>query len=396
MQDVTIDNNLNQTILTDSSARETVACADSGDKFRIQIFGKDDIAVVFELWRKLESQFASFPLMCSADWTETWFNCYQETINTHFVAGFDGDKICGICLVTESTSHRIGPLTVRSLHLGTAGEANGESVCVEYNQILCEPRFESRFLLELQKFILDKEDWDRVQLDGIPCGSDQVWPDFLHTKKSVRVRESRYFDLDHCRENGSDILAMLGKSTRSNIKRRIKKLGEFEVQWAQTCEQAVDIFNELIQLHQQRWQNQGQPGAFASDRFTKFQKQLIEKLLPQQKVVLCRIKAGEQTVGCLYLLVDGRRMLDYVSGLASFESIPSSGLISHYLCMNEALNRGYQAYDFLVGDKRHKENLGKSSNQLQWVICERNRAIFGLRNMALQAKHLIKRIVKKS
>lgn len=396
MHHVTIDTNTIKADACDSSQSERDDCAKAQNILHVQIFGKENAETVFEYWRKLESQRNSSDLMCSANWTQTWFNCYHETVNIYFAVGFIHEQVCGICLLSESKHDRIGPIPIRTLHLGTAGEPQGESVCVEYNNILCDPKHRDSFVIELQKHIEQKNNWDRVQLDGIPCQPKQAWPVINKTKQTVRTRECRYFDLEHCRANGGDILSLLGKSTRSNIKRRIKKLVQLEVQWAETLEEATDIFSELIDLHQTRWQKVGQPGAFASERFTAFQKQLIEKLLPQHKVILCRIKTGSQTVGCLYLLVDGKRLLDYVSGLASFDDIPSSGLISHYLCMNEALERGYDSYDFLVGEKRHKENLGKSSQQLQWIVCERNRAIFRVRNIALSVKQIIKRIVKKS
>ena len=57
----------------------------------------------------------------------------------------------------------------------------------------------------------------------------------------------------------------------------------------------------------------------------------------------------------------------YLSGLADFEQKPSPGLVSHYLCQCEALKRGYAAYDFLVGDKRHKDNLSTHSQILTWT-----------------------------
>ena len=60
-------------------------------------------------------------------------------------------------------------------------------------------------------------------------------------------------------------------------------------------------------------------------------------------------------------------MLDYLSGLAAFDQQPSPGLVAHYLCQCEALQRGFAAYDFLVGDKRHKDNLSTHTQVLTWT-----------------------------
>ncbi len=403
MQRLSCETNLKRETASDLSESLRECCAPTADEVRLQLFDVSQREAMLEIWRDLQQRLGSRSLMCSAEWTETWLDHYRDSIDVLFVVGYRQEQVCGICLLSESKHHRIGPVTIRTLHLGTAGELHGESVCVEYNDILCEPRYRNEFVSELQKLILEQKNWDQFRLDGIDDAAGKDWP-LLNETASLhqhqitvqsRIRESRYFDLKQCRAEGGDILSLLGKSTRSNIRRRIKKLGETELEWAETVEQANDIFAELVELHQARWKKEGQPGAFASSRFSRFQKELITRLIPQQKVVLCRMKTGSQTIGCLYLLVDCNRLLDYVSGLASFEDVPGSGLVSHYLCMNEAMQRGYDAYDFLVGEKRHKENLGKSANQLRWVVCERKRAIFRLRHLIQKAKHLVKRIVRK-
>ena len=73
----------------------------------------------------------------------------------------------------------------------------------------------------------------------------------------------------------------------------------------------------------------------------------------------------------LLLLVDRHRLLDYLSGLAAFDQKPSPGLVTHYLCQCAALQRGFSAYDFLVGDKRHKENLSTHTQTLTWTRLHR-------------------------
>ncbi|MDB4731430.1 GNAT family N-acetyltransferase, partial [bacterium] len=91
----------------------------------------------------------------------------------------------------------------------------------------------------------------------------------------------------------------------------------------------------------------------------------------EKKVILFRVQHEEQTVGALMLLVDQNRMLDYLSGFADFSEKPSIGLITHYLCMEEGLKRGFDAYDFLVGEKQHKDNLSTHKNQLCWLSYSR-------------------------
>lgn len=374
---------------------------------QLLVYGADQRSEAMNLWRQLEERLADAPLACSHAWTETWLEVYRDVVRPWFVVGVIENQIHGICLLSESRQTRVAGFPVCSLHLGTAGELHGESVCVEYNDILVTPRHRREFADRLQQLICLEPGWDQFQLDGIATDEDSAWPcvppsgehsDDITAKPAlhaeIRTRESRYFDLEATRQQGSDVLSQLGKSTRANLKRRLKQIGTIEVEWAENLDQGLDIFEELVRLHQARWNAAGQPGAFASSRFHAFQKKLISRLLPRDQVVLARIKTPQATVGCLYLLVDRNRLLDYVSGFISFEEFPSPGLISHYLCMEAALRRGFDAYDFLVGEKRHKENLGKSLHMLSWHVHERPRLQYKLRNCLRTAKQLLKKALK--
>jgi len=373
----------------------------------LSVYRAEEQATVWKIWQELEDRLGGSPLACSRIWTETWLKHYEQQIKPWFVVGRSAGVPRAICLLSEASTQKIGPMPVHSLHLGTAGEPHGHSVCVEYNDILVEADYRDDFVCKLGLVVAGETGWDQFQLDGVPCNDGPALPllsdDGQSTisgvsslQTSVRVRDSRYFDLEQCRQDGGDILAQLGKSTRANIRRRLRQVEATSVEWADSLEQGLDIFLELVALHQARWEAVGMPGAFASRPFLNFQQDLITQLLPEKRVVLARIRSGATTVGCLYLLVDRNRLLDYVSGFVAFEDFPSPGLISHYLCMEQALERGFDAYDFLVGDKRHKENLGKANAQLQWIVFERPRMKYTLRNCLRNSKQLARRIWKRS
>lgn len=226
--------------------------------------------------------------------------------------------------------------------------------------------------------------WDRFDLDGF---AEEDLEPFLQHLPGVecRRRESPCFDLADVRAAGVEPITRLGKSTRASIRRTLRKYGELDIEWAETLEQARDIFNELVTLHQARWQAENEPGAFGSQRFRGFISELITRLHPTGRIVLFRVRHEGETVGALLLLVDRNRLLDYLSGFAPFDRKPSPGVITHFLCMNAALERGFDAYDFLVGEKRHKRNLSTTVNHLVWASwqrpCLKNRAIRALRDL---------------
>ncbi len=322
------------------------------------------------MWSRLSHRLENSSMATHPAWVQSWIDNYGDEVPFRFLVGEADDQVRGIALLTAGIEQKYGPFPVKTLHVGTAGEALQGTIKVEYNRLLVEPEYSQAFLNGLVNTISNDTSWEVFNLDGF--AEDELRPWKTHFPNSaIRYRDSLYFDFEEAREKNSDVISQLGKSTRSNIRRRIKKLGKLETEWATNLAQSAEIFEELVELHQERWNATGEPGAFANPKFLNFQRQLIVQLIAEEKLVLFRVRHESKTVGCLMLLVDQNRMLDYLSGFESFEKYPSIGLITHYLCMEEALKRGFSAYDFLVGEKQHKNNLSTHCNQLCWLTFNR-------------------------
>jgi CelD/BcsL family acetyltransferase involved in cellulose biosynthesis len=357
--------------------------------FTLGVWTGRDLEAGLQDWRALEARLGDVPLACSHLWTASWLRVYGDLVPSTILTGEAHGQTVAAALVTAGVGQKSGPITLRTRHIGTAGEPLGHSVCVEYNGLLAERSARSPFAAAVHQWLRTQRRVDEIRLDGWPREDavDWNWPDAPHES---RVRSCRYFDLGLARLKGVEPIELLGRSTRQNLRRLLRKYGELEMTWAGSLEEADDILAELITLHQARWQSAGQPGAFSSARFEAFQRQLLIQGFDAGKVVLFRVRHQGQTVGCLMLLVDRGRLLDYVSGFADFEVKPSPGLLTHFLCLTEAGRRGYRAYDFLVGDKRHKDNLSTHSQDLVWSTWRRQT----MRNTAVEALKCIRRVMR--
>jgi len=351
-------------LITISAPLERTVVSPSMLKLRV-MESKDRVAAL-AIWRDLEQRVASPPLAASEAWTRIWLDHYGETVRYWFLVAEDAGVVRGICLYTESTERKAPFLTLHTRHLGTAGDPVHESACVEYNSLLAEPAWQSAFLETVSHWLLTQAAGDVIQLDGFSAAEMSEltahWP-----AVEVRERDSKYLDLEAVRNSGKDLIDHLGRSTRANLRRKLREYGAIETEWATSLTAAEGLFAELVELHQARWNAIGERGAFASLRFLKFQRALLTELFPQGRCVVFRALHQGDTIGVLLLLVDRNRLLDYLSGLAAFDHKPSPGLVTHYLCQCEAIQRGFTAYDFLVGDKRHKDNLSTHTQILTWT-----------------------------
>lgn len=342
------------------------------------------------IWQKLEERIESPPLAASQRWTQAWLEVYGPTIRFRFLLSESQGEPIGIALLTESCQHKGFGLSRQTRHLGTAGDSNSGSACVEYNALLVAPEWRTSFIDAISHWLLTQAGGDLLQLDGFLAEEaaelSATWP-ALETCQ----RESKYLDLQMVRLSETELITHFGRSTRANLRKRLREYGDLHTEWANDLDQARGILEELIEMHQARWSAIGEPGAFASQHFLAFQRSLLTQLFPHRQCVVFRVRQRDRTVGCLLLLVDRGRLLDYLSGFAPFEQMPSPGMVTHYLCQCEALQRGYSAYDFLVGDKRHKDNLSSHSQMLAWVEHARptfmNRFISALTHIKRKWKH---------
>lgn len=339
---------------------------------------RTDTVIVGEIWRRLEQKLGHPSLFSSWQWTRTWLNHYGDLIPHRFlVAKVNGEPV-GVCLVTEGAGQQEGPLPVRTRHIGTAGEPENDSVYIEYNRLMVDPAHRARFAAEIYNHIANDPDWDRFHFDGLTSDDADLLAS-QHPGFVIETVPSHFFDLRQAREAGTDVISRLGQSTRKNLRTNLRDYGSLETDWAEDEEQAECILTDLIRLHQDRWKASGKPGVFASKHFLSFHRDVIRQLLPLEQVVLFRVRKGEQVVGCLYSFVEQNRMLVYQCGSEPYSANKlSPGLVTDYLLMEEALRRGFDAYDLLAGTSQHKQKLSTSTNTLVWGTLQRPRFKFAV------------------
>ena len=363
------------TIATVELARDSAATAVRAEALKASIV-RDDVAALRE-WKLLDLRLHNESLTCSWDWVDTWIKHFCHLPHEYFVVR-DAGQIVGMALLVHG-AHRVGPFVDRRIHFGTAGEADGDTVCVEYNRpLVAAEHFEGFFALLFQH--LDRlAGWDTLRFNGLD--GLQV-PPLLALKPGAIIRRvpSHYFDLKETRDAGQDVRARLGSSSKQSLKLNLKLFPDARIEWSETVEQAEEIFEDLIQLHQQRWTSAGLPGCFSSQRFTEFHRELLRRWQPQGKLVLTRVRSGEQLLGCVQIFVERNRLFFYQCGSARVGSKGSPGLLTDCLTIQQGLERGYDAYEFLAGDTVHKRKLSTHANEMVWLAWRRPRWKFRAMN----------------
>ena len=122
---------------------------------------------------------------------------------------------------------REGPFFVHRVHLNTAGEAEADSACIEYNDLLCRPRHELRMAQAL-KAHADARRWDELHAPGMSEGPGLA---ALHlvfgaAHAADDVKASYSIDLADVRRTATTFIDRMSTHERTRYRRKLRCMGE--------------------------------------------------------------------------------------------------------------------------------------------------------------------------
>lgn len=319
-------------------------------------------STVADVWSRLEQGTPSAPVSVSWAWTEAWLRHFGDVVPHRFLLVRRGEDVVGATLLTRSSA---GPraLRVRRLHLGTAGEPAGTDVFVEHNSVLCAPGDQDEVCRAIGDQILRVPAWDEVRFDGfdpdVAAALGRVLPWQAVESPSWTIR------LDPA----TPVLDSLGRSTRRLIRQAVTSLTPDDPEVATTPEHALEILDELVELHQQRWRSVGEPGAFESGRRHGFVRDALLALRPAGRAMALRLSGGSRTIGCVVGWVEHGRFLYYQGGFQQFDDPKKrAGLLAHVQFAEYCRTIGMTEYELLAGDAQYKTQLSAGEhNSLVWA-----------------------------
>jgi CelD/BcsL family acetyltransferase involved in cellulose biosynthesis len=272
------------------------------------------------------------------------------------------------------------------VYLNTAGEGPGDTVCVEYNDLLAAPGKEADVAAALLQH-LNTKSWNELLLNGIECGragAEAILDQCARAQYAVarETHRSYYVDLDDLRQRSASFADSLRQPARKHLRQYLRycgELGDIAVRAAADVPEALRMLDELKTLHQARWAAKGMNGAFASPRFAAFHKALITRCFSTGSIQIIRVSAGPAIVGIIYGFVSRRVMYFYQSGINyELPSRISPGIVANACAIQHLLDIGLGQYDFLAGDAQYKRMLAFAHRELGWVAVRRRSWKFDL------------------
>ncbi len=349
----------------------------------IDVVPSNDRERAIRIWHDLEKRLENTSATNSADWTAVWLGHFGNKVPHVFVFGKDEDHYVGATLVTNPVMKPgNGKVPIKSVLIGTVGEAKDESPDLTDHRLLVGPEHREMFAEGVMQTIAALPwRWDQLLLQGYdPVDAAALARGGEKVGIPLSLRHVRFpvFNFDKARGEGhTDIVAAL-RTNKGRIAKSREKIstavGPLKGEWAGNVEDAQEIFTELVQLNRERWRRLGEPGFFPTEDSEHYYRDLIDTLLPQGKASVYRLKAGDITLGCIlnFMDLDGV-VIGYTGGINLDKRVANyvPGLLTHTAYMQECLDRGYSQYDFGWGGERYKVDLSNAEDGLDFGFAYR-------------------------
>lgn len=361
---------------------------------------------IMEIWMGLEES-ANVSYFLSWGWIENWINSLPDHVKPELAVFLEGNNPRLAFFIGKMTLQR----TMGDFHgqrhlfktqgwfLNTTGIPDFDRISMEYNGVLCKPD-ESFQLMDILNHLPDS--WDELYMPGLDMQSfpgtkalDDLSPYKTIIKDDIIVL-SPFVDLAMVRERGGDYLSLLSANTRAQINRSYRlfeKTAPVRLEVAGDTLSAMDIFNELVGLHEATWTNRSREGAFSSDYLLQFHRQLIQGRFEHDEIQLLRIKYEDNTIGCLYNFIYKNNVYFYQSGINyNLDKRLKPGLIAHVEAIRHNAAEDRKIYDLLGGNSRYKMSLATHHNRLIWIRLQKPLLKFKIEDALKTLKNLLVRL----
>ncbi len=295
-------------------------------------------------------------------WLTQWWNYYGGDDSLYVLVVTDGaDRVIGIA---PWYLHRGGALgrTIRFL-------GDGE-VCSDHLTVLCQPGSERAVAQELAQWLTAanhgqhrEHRWDQLCLA-------EVKPDDATTGQLVaELGSSGCAVSDWPGQNTwkiqlpsswEDYLQQLSKSHRKQLRRLARELdsGLYRVRELDAASDFALAWGVLIELHQRRRNQLGQPGRFSGDRFALFLEDISREFFAQGRLRLFWIQLESQPIAVKIQFLGNGSVSAYQSGLHPDYLDHQPGRLANIVAIRQAIDGGCREFDLLRGDEPYKPHLG--------------------------------------
>jgi CelD/BcsL family acetyltransferase involved in cellulose biosynthesis len=328
------------------------------------------------------------------EWLSTWWRVYGPKYGS-------GENALRILLVQRGTDI-IGalplyvghpapiPFAPRPLRFISTGESGEEETCAAYLDLLHKPGEEKACIAAIERTLTSRQhtDWERLELAYMPGTSPMagLLSDPAHEREWTPERQAPCC-IANLTGGMEEYFGRLSSNSRAQARRLLRAVDAANMTFDVATEANVDEFyDQLVDLHQARWAQAGQPGCFASPLFSEFHRSLAHQLVSTEDAVVARLAYEGRPLAVIQGYRAGNKFDYYLAGTAldsDNSPIKSPGIAAHLRLKSYLFDRGVTRYDYLLGYARNKAQYTTDEYPICRLVVERK----GLKRLAHHLTH---------
>lgn len=274
------------------------------------------------------------------------------------------DETIGLALLTIGNGRLRHLLPLRQAWLNATGDPCIDSVMIEHNGFAGPAEQDVTLVPAIVRWFANGGfAADEFLAPGVAPNAAVPQPKKLLL---VEKRSTGYRAPLHAMGDGG-LAAMLSRNARQQLRRSQRDYGGcLSLDRANGCDEALEYFAGLKDLHIRSWTRRGRSHAFGNPFFETFHRSLIEVGIADGNVDLLRISSNEKVLGYLYNFRRNGVVYSYQSGFADGTPGLRPGYVCHALAIARYAQEGMTYYDFLTGSNRLKRSFGLETYELCW------------------------------
>lgn len=295
------------------------------------------------------------------NWLCSWWTIHQKALRGRtLVARDDAGRVAGILPLYEH-SEGSGRGILRNL-------ADGDA-CSDYVSISAREDQKHQIANEMADFLIeqasvDSSTWKNLVIDGVVEGDDCMETFTRRLQQGgcqIHFQSRMHTWFRACEADWDQYLGTFSRGSRSKQRRLLKQLDEGSAlirEEPRTVDDVRRLLDQLIDVHQRRWQNAGQPGSFDDPRSREFVHTVAESAFRDGSLWLVGIRHGKQLASAAFSLIGGDdRAYCYSTATDLDRPDLQAGKILTLDLLRHAHDRGLRGIDFLRGDEEYKRRL---------------------------------------
>lgn len=151
-------------------------------------------------------------------------------------------------------------------------------------------------------------------------------------------------------------LASVAKSTRRRLKMLDHLRSTSRVDWVDSSSQLNAFLEDLIRLHQKRWQAVGEAGCF-DEPFTRFISEVCRRAVASGRLRAGRLVEDGSAIAAILAFASGDSWYVYQSGVDPDRFATHPGQLLMLASLRAALSEGCRYWDLLRGDEGYKHQV---------------------------------------